>query len=1275
MEFKRGTAKHAARGTILALLLSSACAQSRTPVHGHSSVIAPASNQVAVQPISRIIQLVDDTLTERVPHSTHPLAIAANDQGRVDANLSMKRMLLVLKISEQQQAALTQLIGNLHDPDSAHYQKWLTPEQYAVKFGPTPDDLHQITSWLTQHGFEVANVARGGQWIEFSGTAAQVESAFHTEMHNYVVNGEKRVANSTDISLPRALTPVVSGVLSLHNFPAKPFHSKLFQVRRDPVTGKLSPAASSEKAGVPKTVAPEFTSGHGNHYLAPADWSKIYGSAPLLAKGINGSGISIAIVGSDTDIQLSDIRTFRQIFKLPAKDPEIIVNGIDPGVSPFSSFEIEAALDIEWSNAIAPDATIKFVTSASTASTAGFDLSIAHIVDNRIAPIMSTSIGECEMFLGTAGNAFLNGAYQQAAAEGISVIAAAGDTGAAGCDPQLSFSPAFFGVGVNGAASTPYDVAIGGTMFAENGLDSNYWRPKNQPDLSSVFGYIPETVWNESCDPTIDPNQCQGSFLYFLEAGSGGASNCTVSTVVPGPIFTCYGGYAKPSWQAGTGVPDDGTRDLPDISFTAGGHDGYLVCVEGSCQSTTSDGQTVLQQASVVGGTSAGAPSFAGAVALLEQQKRPYLGLLNFNLYKIAAAADLSLCNSSNLTDPNQPNDCAFYDTTSGNNDVPGQPGNSASLGFDLASGLGSVNVEKLAARWDSVPKLRSITKLSVNEDNRNIVQHGQPLPMSVLVKPTKGGGAPSGDFSLLTSTFRSVFGGTLTNGSFSGGISNLPGGDYQLRARYSGDAMFSASESRSLSVKIAPEDSVIAVQAWDINFVDAPAPVEGSVLYGEPVGLQIDIRGKSGVGSCSGTITIRMDAARTLGPFPLNAAGNAFVWLFNIDPTLLPVGDHKFVVSYSGDSSFKPSSTSPVSFTVRKAGDIQDGVFPVQDTGVTSMNVGVPIDFVAFVSQSDWNTGSHPTGSVQLFECPSPEPSCAPRVAIRAPAVLSQDGPLGMAQPFGQATWKGLLFPAGDHSIRIGYSGDANFTPLPVEDGIFSRGWTFTVAPAINATITFRQSVPTSITLGQSQSYQVSLRPSHRGDPMPTGTITLYDITGSPAQNVSPASLANGNASFVVPWYFAGEGLLFAGYSGDSNYGSLSSASLVTLVKPAQPTVNLTPAATAVSPNVQTSFTVLVGGGPSNPSIQTPAGEQGQVEYFDSLNGAAPQVLGNGPQFLTVGNANTSINVLAVGLARGVHVITARFLGTPDWAATTSNAIVIRVGGNDHHQGSDGGS
>ena len=1179
----------------------------------------------------RITEPINNAALVRVPRTHHPLASPQNDLGRVTGDTSMRRMVLVLKPSDEQASTLTRLINDQHDSQSAAFHTWLTPEQYGAQFGPAQQDVNQITGWLEQQGFSVEAVARGRQWIEFSGTAAQVENAFHTEMHHYLVKGKPHVANAGDISLPLGLTPVVEGVLSLHNFRKQATHSKAFQLLRNETTGRMARIAElvPSQKGVGALAAPEFTGGSGTHYLTPGDYSRIYNTLPLLNEGVNGNDIPIAIVGR-TDINLSDVQAFRHIFGLPANDPEFIVNGADPGVN---GDELESDLDVEWSGAVAPNAAIKFVTTLSTFTTDGVDLSTSYIVDNRVAPIMSISYGQCEAYLGTAENAFFNSIYRQAAAEGITVFVSSGDNGPAGCDYPVGYTPAQNGLNVSGLASTPYDIAVGGTQFRENGADATYWLSENRSDLSSAIGYIPEAVWNESCDPTVDPNHCDGTYYYELWSGSGGSSSCTESTI-SGSQITCLAGYPKPSWQAGRGVLADGTRNIPDLALAAAGsHDGYLVCIEGSCQWKVQNGQVVLTSAAVVGGTSAAAPSMAGIMALLEQKNGAYQGLANYPLYQLAAGEKLSLCNSSRLTDPSSSGSCIFYDVTSGNNNVPGQQGFKAGFGYDMGTGLGSINATNLANAWASAKKLGSATTLSASVAT---VQHGTPLPLNVAVQPLVGAGSPSGDFALLSDKHTDIFGGSLTNGAFSGGVNGLEGGAYKIKAHYAGDAMFGASDSAPVSINVTPEPSVVSTSAWVVNLIGFVVPIYGPVNYGQPLAVQFNVAGKSGVGSATGQATVVLDDSVKLGTFPLNQGGSGWAQIDNVLHTGIVPGTHKVKVLYSGDNSFGPSFSKELPFGVRKGFPRAYGSpFPDSITVESSAHV----NFVVGVD------GMLPaTGTVNVYDN-------GRLIASNLP--LSQSGLFGSG--LAQLSYTASGLKEGFHALQISYSGDSNYQPLGIQ--------TFDDRPArvtVNAAsggadhVTLTQSQAT-VSLGGSVQYAVTVKPAKAGGPVPTGTVMLVGENGGPFAD--PVNLTNGAANITLNWTFTNKNGIVAAYSGDSNYTAQNSNFIVTVVKPGTPTVTLSAAANKVAAGTATSVTASVVGVPSNPAISVPSGE---VIFFDSVDGGLERRLGSG--FLTTGNGGKLIFTLPVVLPKGHNVIHARYLGTYDWNAADSNAIQIIV-------------
>jgi uncharacterized membrane protein len=558
--------------------------------------------------------------------NTHPLARAEFDRGSANASMPMNRMVLLLSVRPDAQAALQQLLADQQDPKSPGYHQWLTPAEFGLRFGPTDQDIADAGNWLKKFGFTIDEIGNGRMWINFSGDVQKVEHAFQTNIRQYEVNGKMHFANATDPSIPRALVGLVRGVVSLHNFPKHP-NSTVNQLPSD------------------------FTAGNGAHFLAPADFATIYNVNPLYsaAPAIDGTGQTIAIVGR-TDINLGDVQFFRSFFGLPANDPIFVHNGADPG-NLGGGEETEADLDVEWSGAVAKNATIKFVIS-QTGATDGVDLSAQFIVNNNLANIMSASFGLCEASLGAAGNNFWNTLWAQAAAQGITAFVSSGDSGAAGCDPSGALTGT--GLGVNGLASTPNNIAVGGTQFNEGA--GNFWSAANNPaDQSSVLSYIPEIAWNES-------------------GAVAGGSN----------LFSTGGGasivYAKPAFQAGPGVPADGARDVPDVSLTSAGHDGYLII-----QGHTANVSGLFS----VGGTSAASPSFAGLMALVVQKTGSSQGNANPVFYSMAQnqfAGGIAV----------------YHDTTSGNNSVPGVVGFTAGVGYDQATGWGSVDASNLVNFWNN---------------------------------------------------------------------------------------------------------------------------------------------------------------------------------------------------------------------------------------------------------------------------------------------------------------------------------------------------------------------------------------------------------------------------------------------------------------------------------------------------------------------------------------------------------------------------------------------
>jgi len=731
-----------------------------------------ASGQ-ATSPRRLITQAIDDSRLVVLRGNTHPLAQPQFDRGPAPANLPLQHMLLVLKNAPEQGYALDDLLKQQQDRSSPNYHKWLTPEEFGAQFGASDADIKQIQAWLVSHGFSIDYTAKGRNLIEFSGTAADLQSAFHTSIHRYEMNGESHWANETDPSIPAALVPAVAGIASLNNFPRHPAH-RLVNPSRNRMLANLKRNAAARK-----TPHPQFTFACTSTFtcagVAPYDFAAIYNILPLWNSGITGAGQTIAIV-SDSDINTADYTNFRSLFGLTTSQNaaftgtlNVIHNGTDPGNGGANSDEGEADVDTQWSSAVAPGATIDLVVSASNQSGAlssfGGDLSAVYVIDNQStlhANVLGYSYGLCEFFLGNTGNQFYGGSavkdstgeWTQAAAEGIAVVVSSGDNGVTGCDgPQNGNTapcaapnpgsgttppfddPAVCGAQVNGISSTPYNVAVGGTDFNDgtNAQVATYWNTSNASTTqASVKGYIPEVAYNDTCTnvpldqiydsgaSTSAQTNCNAyategptsakflSWLVVPFGAGGGVSNCsTVSDTATDPS-QCTGGYAKPSWQVGTGVPSDGKRDLPDISVFAG--DGtlqnfYLYCEQDldststtPCNLTenTSNPNNQYPNIQGVGGTSVSTEAFVGMMALLNQKAGSAQGLPNQQLYSLAGQSWANCASSGTLN-----SGCIFYQVTSGTIAMPcSNSPSTLDCSVLSASVPPAVNRPDLLSRW-----------------------------------------------------------------------------------------------------------------------------------------------------------------------------------------------------------------------------------------------------------------------------------------------------------------------------------------------------------------------------------------------------------------------------------------------------------------------------------------------------------------------------------------------------------------------------------------------
>lgn len=921
---------------------------------------------------ARITQAIDEKNLVVLHGNQHPLARPEFDRGPAPLDLRLDRMLLVLKRSPEQESALQKLLEDQQDKFSPQYRQWLTPEQFGQQFGPADSDIQQVMDWLQSYGFQNVRVSKGRVMIEFSGTAAQVESALGTSVRKFSINGEDHWANASDPSIPSALSPVVQGVFTLHNFYKHP----QLQPTKDQITARIQPGAT-----------PQFTSSTGLHALAPADYYTIYNFNPLQIS----TGAKIAIVGR-SNINTQDVIYFHYWTYDQAVSPIVIVNGADPG-NLGGLEEAEAVLDTTWAGAVAPTAWLALVVSQSTPTTDGVDLSELYIIDNNLADVMSESFGACEANFTSTQAMGIASLAQQAAAQGITYVVAAGDSGSAGCDNPRSQVQASHPPSVNMLASTPYTVAVGGTMFNENGHNSTYWNSSNaQATRASALSYIPENAWNESC--TSGQVGCTKPNIW---AGGGGPSTF----------------FAKPSWQTGVlGIPADNARHLPDVSLTAAAHDPYLLCVHGSCAPDSQGNFSFV----AVSGTSAAAPAFAGIMALVGQKTGVRLGQPNYVLYRLAAAENLSQCNASNATSLPS-NTCVFNDVTIGNNAVPGESGYGTSgatyqtgTGYDQATGLGSVDVTALINQWKNVTFSPTTTNFSISPVTAT---HGAALNVAVSVTPNSGAGKPTGAVWLLQNGYLNgnfVGGNTAdtfaldAQATFSGVTHLLPGGTYTVNAHYAGDGTYAGSDSTPpVQVTIQPEPTTITFSVLTTDASGNFVPFAGG-QYGSPVYYQAHVSWQSGYGAPSAHVNFWDGSGSGACCINVDKQGNALTPKL----TQLPAGPHSITAGYYGDNSFSSSANlTPINFTISQ--------IPTTATLTSQLSVQGLL-LTATISAS--TLGMPPTGLITFINGST----------VLGTANLT-NGTSSGGTTQATATFDGTQLPQGQYNITASYAGDTNFT------------------------------------------------------------------------------------------------------------------------------------------------------------------------------------------------------------------------------------------------------
>jgi pseudomonalisin len=669
------------------------------------------------QTSNRIVAAIDPNDRVQVAGTVPPTS-AYVDRGPADPSTFLSGLTLNIRLSAGQEADLDALTMAQLKHGSKSYHEWLTRDEYAARFGLTVSDLTKLTQWMGAQGLTVDRIGRSRNAIHFSGPVSQIDAALQTEIHRFSApDGAIRYANITEVSVPRAISGMIAGVSGFGlSAPRSDHRFQTIKLPTVPQTNRDHPLFTSP------------TTNFGNHFLAPGDIAAIYGINPLYMSGYTGAGQQIAVVGQSNYL-IDDISAFRNAAGLPVQtinyaciSTSVPCTG-NSAISPDSLAEAE--IDLEWAGAIAQNATLNYIYAAANDTTMNANDALQYAiqdytVNGKVVPIVSYSFAQCEQQFAPAAIATFESVLKQAATQGQTVFASAGDAGSAACDyslPGAFVTAASHGLAVAYPASSVYVLSVGGTEFTADGAlgqtdNSMYWNSSNSVNpatnlVSSATGYIPESAWNDS------PYSIQNNG--GLAAGGGGYSAL----------------FNRPSWQSGISSPfvaNDGPRDVPDIAMAASAlHDPYLFCT----QMLTTSGNTVTatngsncqngfynasNNIMVDGGTSVAAPVAAGIFSLIEQDTGQSYGVVASELYSIASNPDAYSSPGGtsapfNIIQPpifaggsdnDVPCTAGSPDCVSGILISSAQPGQhayelSGTYAYNLAVGLGSVNASNLA--------------------------------------------------------------------------------------------------------------------------------------------------------------------------------------------------------------------------------------------------------------------------------------------------------------------------------------------------------------------------------------------------------------------------------------------------------------------------------------------------------------------------------------------------------------------------------------------------
>jgi hypothetical protein len=1098
------------------------------------------------------------------------------DLGAASPSTRLERMLLLLEPSADQQKALIAELANQQNPASSEYHHWLTPSAFAASYANSSSDVAAVSAWLQSQGFQVAALPAGRGWIEFSGTVAQVEQAFQTQIDSAATAAGTRAVLTGGISVPVALKPLVHGLVSLD--------------------GALSTASLTSPLTMTSSAAElaAQTSLSQAEALTPQLAAQLLNLAALHSAGINGAGQTIAIAAR-SNVNSDDVTAFRKAFGLPASALKVTPNGADPGLT---ADQAEATLAASWAGATAPGAQILLAPAATTGATDGLDLSLAAIVDQQLANTVAVGYSSCEDALGEAHQAFYAALYQQAAAEGIAVIAATGDGGPSACSAAGSTTPVSSGYNVNALASTPWNTAVGVAAYGSAG---------------PAAGASALAAWSTAS--TADP----------AYAGGGGSSTLyTVPSWQPIPakiaavasatkLQSAVSAASSTSLESSTSLAAN-QRLLPDLALPtaldSGVNHGLAFCLSASASST---GCTLVRG----GGSSAATALFAGIAALVAE-KNGTQGNLAPNLYTLSRASGI------------------FNDVQQGSAQLPcvaGSPGCGAAeeigypavSGYDMATGLGTVNANALVTQWSVRPQVGASVvsvALAITPANTNFTYNpSAQVTLTASVVSQTGGTTPTGTVTFENASTSAAISGTSPVTVDSNGNASLllsltsafsTASSYNVVAVYSGDASYEKLTS------VPPLTITTEKSCTKLTVVPTTTTPTAGTTLSVTVNWVVDSATcgpPAGSAAPTGTITLNVSGGTAISyTSALTTTSGVTTATFSVPVTTTT---NALQAVYSGDTNYAASTASQVTLTVVTPPTV------AVTLGTTTPQPGSTLSVSATVTPISSGSAA-PTGTVTFY----------------LDAVSQMTQALVAGSP-STATGSITVPTTGTHIVTAIYSGDSNHTSAT------SPGVSFTVAKIVTSLVLTPSS--TAPAPGSSLVLTATVPDNYSGTSLASGSVTF--LLDGVSQGVQPLVLTSGlmSASLTITAPSTGTHTLLATYSGDSYFSTATSNAVTVTTAKTSTTLLVTPATTA--PTVAGSLLVTATISPSTVLTTLPTGT---VTFtFDGITEVVGTVVSGSPA-----TATATFTVPSAG----THSLQATYSGDTNYLASTAPAITLTV-------------